>query len=96
MISNISVKDLLDLPSGINIIDIRSNQNYNNNHIPGSINIPFEKLLIEPNKYLKIGTRYYLYCQKGITSSKLSRILNTKGYKTTNVTGGYEEWIMKS
>ena len=41
MISSISVKEMLKInPS--NIIDIRNIQNYNNNHIPNAINVPFE------------------------------------------------------
>ena len=94
MVPNINVKDLSSY-NNINLIDIRSNQNYNNNHIDGAINIPYEKLLIEPNKYLDINQKYFIYCQKGITSRKLCQILQSKGYKVVNINGGYEEWILQ-
>ena len=96
MISNISVKELQNKMGEINIIDIRSNQSYNNNHIPTAINIPMEKLLIEPKKYLQTTTIYYIYCQKGISSSKVCQILNRMGYHTINILGGYEEWILQN
>ncbi len=95
MVSNISV-DEIDKINGINIIDIRSIQSYNNNHIPNAINIPYEKLLINFREYLSSNQKYILYCQKGFTSKRLCQILNNYGYKTINLEGGYEEWIMKN
>lgn len=90
----ISVKDLLKKGNNVNIIDLRSNQSFNNNHIPGSINIPYEKLLIEPKKYLEYGTEYYVYCQHGKTSSNVSFILRNQGFNVINIIGGYEQWVM--
>ncbi len=92
---NITIEELLKL-SNINIIDLRSNQSYNNNHIKGSINIPHNILLDNPFKYLDKSKTYYLYCQKGITSRKVCSILNLKGFRVYNIIGGYEEWILKS
>lgn len=96
MISSISIAELQNKIGQVNIIDIRSNQSYNNNHIPGSINIPMEKLLVDPKKYLQANAIYYIYCQKGISSQKVCQILNRMGYHTTNISGGYEEWILQN
>lgn len=95
MLSSISVRDFLLSNINNNIIDIRSIEKYNNNHIPGAINIEQNQLLMYPNKYLKKGERYYIYCQKGISSQKMSQILNNMGYMTTSISGGYEEWMMQ-
>lgn len=92
MIPSISVKEVL---SKNNIIDLRSIESYNNNHIPNAINIPFEKLIIEPNKYLNKNTIYYLYCRSGITSMKACQILMRIGYNVVNIDGGYEKWILE-
>lgn len=96
MLSSISVTELKSKINSVNIIDIRSVQSFNNNHIPGAINIPTEKLLISPSKYLTANKTYYLYCQKGISSSKVCQILNRMGYHTVNIIGGYEEWILQN
>ena len=93
MISNINISELLNL-NNINIIDIRSIEKYNDNHIPNAINIPQEKLLLNPNKYLNKETRYYIYCQKGMSSYNICKILTSIGYKVTNINGGYESYIM--
>lgn len=94
MMSSITVEELLKY-SSLNIIDIRSEQSYNNNHIDGAINVPFEKLIANPNKYLDFNNKYFIYCQKGITSSKICKILSSMGYKVVNIIGGYEEWVLK-
>jgi len=96
MISNISMNEFLKLKGNINIIDIRTIEKYNNRHINNAINIPHEKLIINPEKYLNKDTRYYIYCQKGITSYKTCQILTKQGYKVTNINGGYESWILKN
>ena len=93
MIESISIYELKKL-NNINLIDIRSIEKYNNNHIPNAINIPLNNLLINFNKYLNKNEKYYIYCQRGIQSRKLCQILNNMGYSTINVTGGYEAWVL--
>lgn len=95
MIENISMKDFLNLNENINIIDIRSIEKYNNNHIPNAKNIPFEKILTNPEEFLDKQKTYYIYCQKGITSYKVCQILKKQNYKVININGGYESWILK-
>ncbi|MBP3460909.1 MAG: rhodanese-like domain-containing protein [Bacilli bacterium] len=94
MIPSISIRDLLN-NNKHNIIDIRSIENYNNNHIPNAINIPFEKLITHPEQYLNKNIMYYIYCRSGITSKKACEILIKMGYRVTNISGGYEEWLLK-
>ena len=91
MLESISVAEL---NNKINIIDIRSVERYNNNHIEGAINIPFDKLLMNPNKYLKKNETYYIYCQSGIQSRKMCLMLKNMGYKAININGGYETWML--
>jgi len=96
MITSININELKKIQEKINIIDLRSEEKYNNKHIPNAINIPSNKLLLSPEKYLKKDTRYYLYCQKGMNSYSVCKILSKQGYKVTNIIGGYESWIMNS
>ena len=96
MIYSISINELLKKENDAYIIDIRSNQSYNNNHIPNAKNIPSMTLISNPSKYLEKDKTYYLYCQKGTTSIKICSLLNNLGYKTVNINGGYEAWILTS
>lgn len=92
MLESISVSELYNKT---NIIDIRSIEKYNNNHIEGAINIPFEKLIINPDKYLNRNEVYYIYCQRGVQSRKICLILKNRGFKVVNINGGYESWILE-
>lgn len=92
---NISVAELLKLPNP-NIIDIRTVENFNNNHIPGAKNISSNELLINPSKYLNKNETYYIYCKHGLTSPRLCQILRNQGYNVVNIVGGYEAWILQS
>ena len=93
ILNSITVNELKKLDN-IDIIDIRNEEKYNDNHILNAYNIPYKKLLISPNNYLDMSKTYYIYCQKGITSRKLCNILNSKGYCLTDIIGGYEAWIL--
>ena len=74
-----------------NIIDIRDHYLYERGHLKGSINIPLRVLRTMPEKYLSIDKTYYLICETGFTSKRLSNILNTKGYHTYSIKSGYEK-----
>lgn len=94
--NKISINDLMLIINQINIIDIRSAQSYNNNHIPNARNIPLEKLITEPDKYLNKNEQYYIYCQKGLSSENICSILSKLGYSVVNIEGGYESWILSN
>ena len=91
--NSISISEF-DKLKNINIIDIRSMEKFNTNHINGSINIPIKELLSNPNRYLIKLDKYYIYCQKGIQSKKACLILQNIGYNVVNIEGGYEAWIL--
>lgn len=94
MLNSISIQELKKINYNNNLIDIRSIASFNNSHIPGAKNIPFNTLIMNPNKYLSKDSIYYIYCQHGQRSLKTCQILNSLGYKTVNISGGYEAWIL--
>ena len=75
-----------------NIIDIRTNYDYSMGHIEGAINIPYYNLLNNYSHYLDKNRFYYLYCDYGIQSKEISDRLNSFGYHTDSVNGGYSEY----
>lgn len=79
----------------LNILDIRSPYEYQLNKIPTAKNI--NKLFLEqsPEKYLNKNETYYIYCQSGTTSKNLVNKLNTLGYKTVNITGGFNNYLLR-
>ena len=90
---NISIHDLLN-KGNVNIIDIRSAEKYNDNHINNAIHVPMISLLKDPSKYLNKNEDYYIYCQYGKSSYKVCLALLKQGYKVYNILGGYEAWLL--
>lgn len=83
--------DFSEISNKDNIIDIRSNFEFNKYNIPGSINIPRNELLRNPERYINKFDTYYFMCSKGHTSLSVSKILNALGYNTYSITGGIEK-----
>ena len=95
MFSSIDVDKFHRIKSNVNVIDIRSVEKYNSSHIDGSINVPYDKLISNPDVFLKKNSKYYLYCQHGKTSYNIGKILSKMGYNIVNIDGGYESYILK-
>jgi len=75
---------------GALLLDVRSEDEYAAGHIPGSINLPMQRLglvddIAEPETVL------FTYCLSGGRSRKAASILKAKGY-TVNDIGGINGW----
>ena len=90
----ITVSELLKITNP-NIIDIRDNYSYNLGHIVGAVNIEALELLNNPNKYLNKSEVYYIYCDSGNRSKSLVNKLNSMGYNTVNIIGGYNNYLFQ-
>ena len=67
------------------LIDVQHPEDYLKNPTPNSTNIYIDKLLLEHNKYLKKGQKYYIICNKGFLSKKAVSMLEYFGYDVTQV-----------
>lgn len=81
--------------SSLNIIDIRNKYKFLNGTIKGAIHIDQKELLYNYNRYLNQNNEYYLLCDHGFSSLKLSKILNSLGYKTYSIQGGYDQYLLE-
>lgn len=84
----IDIDDVFKLSNPI-IIDIRDNYSYNISHVKGSTNIPYYNLLSNYSHYLDKNKMYYLYCDEGKQSFEISKRLNSFGYNTKSIRGGF-------
>jgi len=83
-----TAKDLID--NGAILIDVRTEEEYNKDHINGSINIPLQS--IETIDY-KFDDVIVLYCATGIRSAEAAQKLVDKGYtKVYSLDGGLINW----
>lgn len=67
------------------LIDVRDPVSYKENHNKYSINIHYDKLLLNHNILLNKNNKYYLICDKGHKSKKAARILEFYGYDVTYI-----------
>ncbi len=91
---NVSMEELDNILEDDNsqLIDIRDNYLYEVGTIPTAINAPSNFLQMMPEKYLRKGTHYYLFCDYGIKSRKVARYLNALGYDVKSIDGGYNSY----
>ncbi len=67
------------------LIDIQLPIDYQEYHHPDSINIPYEKLLLNYKTLLDKNKKYFIVCNKGTKSRKAVSILEFYGYDVTQM-----------
>ena len=94
----ISVQEMAQLDEKTyRLIDMRDDLSYSYGNIPGSIHIPGEELLENPEQ---LALQYpeeklIIYCKKGENSKELVCSLQEKGVDAVSLQGGYLAWLME-
>lgn len=90
-------KKRLEKEKGIILIDVRTREEYIENHIPKSTLIPLNVFAQESSKKLpnKQAT-IFLYCRSGNRSRAAVRILLKQGYTNIFDLGGIIRWPYKT
>lgn len=82
-------------PDAIQIVDIRSAEDYAKGHIQGAINIPF-KTVGQNYAQLADNKPVYVYCYTGQTAGFTIAMLRVAGYNAISVTRGMTGWADES
>lgn len=77
---------------GAILVDVRSNQEYNEGHIQGAINIPEYEIIKRVEKEIpKKNQQVVLYCQYGGRSKNAMKMMQKMGYNNVyNLFGGLD------
>jgi len=67
------------------LIDLQHPIDYQKYHHPDSINIPYDKLMLNYKTLLDKKKSYYIVCHKGTKSRKAVSILEFYGYDVTQL-----------
>lgn len=67
------------------LVDVRTPQEFAEGHVPGSVNIPLDKVSNQVSKF-KNKTNIVVFCRSGNRSGQAKTILEQNGF--TNVTNG--------
>jgi phage shock protein E len=72
------------LEKGAKIIDVRSPEEFNYGHIPGSINIPLDEINSNLDKLRNYDSPLILCCASGFRSGRAVGYLKLKGLECSN------------
>lgn len=89
----ISAKDLdryIGIPNVI-IIDLRQCEEFNEKHLSGAVNIPYENLE-KSSAHFSRRNWYILYCERGSVSLIAAKELSEKGFLVKTVIGGIHSY----
>jgi len=96
VLSRLGIKQLsareLDQKKGMMILDVRTNKEYEQGHIPGSVHVQLSEIGDKVKK-LKKDKELVVYCQNGNRGIWAIKRLMGMGYKNLyNLKGGYNAW----
>lgn len=74
------------------LIDVRSELEYNQNHIEGSVNIPLDTIDESIKNTYTTNTPLIVYCQSGTRSKQAAEKLIELGYKDVFNLGSINNW----
>ena len=85
--------DVLQKEDKITLLDVRSPEEFAQEHIEGSILIPLQVLSDTlPKLQSAKGNKILVYCHSGNRSVAAARILSKNGFIPINITGGISQW----
>lgn len=86
-------KKRLDNEKGIILLDVRTEEEYAEKHIPNSLLIPVEVIEEEaPSKLSDKSATIFVYCRSGRRSVTASETLVKMGYTNIYNLGGINDW----
>lgn len=77
---------------GAVLLDVRTPQEYDEGHIPGSINIPLQTIDEAEAEIEDKDTKLFIYCHSGARSSQAAVLLEEMGYTKVNNIGGIAQY----
>jgi phage shock protein E len=83
------------LESGTTIVDVRTPHEFDQGKIPGSINIPVDRLSSQINKLKSINTPIVLCCASGMRAGMAKSVLKKAGIKDVHNGGGWQSLMRK-
>ena len=84
---NQGIEEYKAIPGAV-LLDVRTEQEYRNGHVPGSINVPLQKINTISEQVEDMDTPLFVYCQSGGRSRQASSMLEHMGYSRVKNIGG--------
>ncbi len=85
------VQDVVEPRENQKLIDVRTPGEVQAGTIPGAVNIPLDELRNRLDEIPK-DKELFVFCQVGLRGYLAARILNQRGFRARNLTGGYRTY----
>ena len=97
LVSTVSWEEVENLKrkDNINVLDVRTDEEYKMGSYENSIHIPLDDLRNRLDELDK-SKKYLVYCRTGLRSYIACRILIQNGFDVQNITGGYYLYSINS
>jgi phage shock protein E len=89
-VSGAEARDLVE--GGALLLDVRSEGEYRDGAIQGSVNIPIQDLATRTDELGEKDREIVVYCQSGGRSAMAKRLLESKGFTKVHDLGGMGRW----
>lgn len=80
------------IKQGAYLIDVRTKQEYNAEHIKGAVNIPVEEIENPSKKIISKNDVIIVYCRSGSRSKQAAEKLINLGYENVYDFGAMQNW----
>lgn len=95
---SITVQDFVALTDSVevNIVDVRTTEEHDNGHIPGTkynIDVNGDSFVFKSFMLLTKDTPVALYCRSGNRSKTAAKLLAKEGYKVYELSSGFNGWM---
>ncbi len=86
-------KTMLASDNSIVLLDVRTQEEYDEEHIAGSVLIPLHTLeQTLKSSYPELDTTFIIYCRSGNRSADALDIMQAMGYENVYDLGGIQDW----
>lgn len=82
----------LDADEDIVLLDVRTQEEFDEGHIPGAVCLPHESIAADKELPFGKDVRLFLYCRSGRRSAEAAKKLVSMGYTDVTDFGGIIDW----
>jgi rhodanese-related sulfurtransferase len=79
--------------AGVKVVDVRTPEEYAAGHVPGAVNIPFDRMAARHGEIGPPATPVLLYCRSGRRSGIAAGTLAEKGFTSVWDMRTYQAWL---
>ena len=80
-----------EIAKEINIIDVRTIEEFKEKRVESAINVPLQLLDFKHQEVLNKNDEYYLMCFSGTRAKIAEKLLTSLGYKVSAISGGMKD-----